>query len=199
MKRFFSLACMAIVAIVASVSFTSCSKSDDGGASSGSALIVGYGFSDAVMDNFDLTFNYTDANGKAASTTIDKADCEKSETTVDGKTYTLYIWTDKKLIENRSLIFTKSLASGECYVSATKKSSSTINDDQSYYVYVSNITTTVSASEIHYDKQQQIKAGAVKGNMLEKSVQSKCQSFKTTYTASSDGTLKITSSSTFGL
>lgn len=185
MKRFFSLACMAIVAIVASV-FTSCSKSD-GDSFVASALCVVYGFDDTIFDNYDLKFTYTDENGKTVTEDITK---DKSEATtyevknLDGtvsKTLKYYQWS-------KAIIFNKSLTSGESYVTATPKAGSSIFTDETSYTYVVAMGhAAVKATETGHGVSTTVFSGTVKGTGLDTPVQRRMSSTKMTYTVTSDG------------
>ncbi len=161
MKKLIRMACMALVAIAASVTVVSCSKSDDNeGSSSASALGVVYGFSESVFDNYDLKLNYTDENGKTVVVDINKSDAVKKDTTVtidlSGNTYTFNYYSWSKVIP-----FNKSLTSGEIQVKATHKSTYDISDSEryDYVVYYGYAAVSSNANKLSLNLKMTGKEG----------------------------------------
>ncbi len=187
MKKLIRMACMALVAIAASVTVASCSKSDDNGGSDSkaTAMVIAYGFDDLVLDNYDLKFNYTDPNGATASMDIKKADCEKTDTVVNNVTYSYYSW-------GKYFIYSKYLASGEASITATRKSDSALNDDESYSYVIFHGRTTADATNVGTKVGMVLKTGKVKGKNIDKVVPNVFQTLKDSYAVSSDGTFKFT-------
>ncbi len=188
------MACMALVAIAASLTVASCSKSDDNeGGSSASALGVVYGFSDTVLDNYDLKLNYTDENGKTVVEDINKADAVKKDTTVNSTTYSYYSWS-------KVIPFNKSLTSGEIQVKATKKSTYSISDSESekynyvvYYGYA-GVSANANKTNLHL-KLTGFEGKGVKGSRFDEAITKMIGNTKQTYTVSSNGTVSVASSS----
>ena len=197
MKKLIRMACMALVAIAASVTVVSCSKNDDNeGSSSASALGVVYGFSESVFDNYDLKLNYTDENGKTVVVDIDKADAVKKDTTVTidlNGTYTFNYYSWSKVIP-----FNKSLASGEIQVKATHKSTYDISDSEryDYVVYYGYAAVSSNANKLSLNLKLTGKEGkGLIGSKFDEYVTKMIGRTQKTYTVS-NGTISLVSSST---
>ncbi len=198
MKKLIRMACMALVAIAASVTVASCSKSDDNeGGSSASALGVVYGFSESVLDNYDLKLNYTDENGKTVVVDINKSEAVKKDTTVvidlKGNTYTFnyYSWS-------RVIPFNKSLTNGEIQVKATKKSTYSISEDEKYdyVVYYGYAAVATNANKLSLNlKLTGLQGKGTKGSKFDEYVTKMIGRTQNTYTVS-NGTISLASSST---
>lgn len=194
MKRFFKLACMAVVAIVASVTVASCSKSDDegngGGSNFPSALCYVYGFTENIFDNYDLQFTYTDENGKTVTEDITKAKATERKDTLDphtNETYTCYLW-------KKTIIFNKSLTSGQAYVTATKKASYAITDDGKFSLGIAlgRGTAKTNVNDVRAEVKYFLNKNLA-GNRFDQYVQKRLLVPKnTTYAVGSDGTITFT-------
>jgi hypothetical protein len=193
MKRFFRLACLALVAIAASVSLASCNKSDDNNdKGSTSALGLVYGFSKDVYDNYDLTITYTNAEGKEVTESIKKDGAEQFDSIMSGNTYTVYELT-------KSIAYTKSIANGKISFSATKKASSVIDSSNKYNLAFSYGYGAVKATTA------KIKKAALKyrlftnknilGEKVDEAVTKRLAAFKTTFNVDSDGAISFVGSS----
>ncbi len=185
MKKFIRLGYMALMAIVASVIVTSCSKSDDEGGFSPSALGVVYGFTDVVMDNYDLKFTYTDENGKTVSEDIKKEQTEVTDTIIRGEKYSYYQW-------EKAVVFNKSLTSGEAYVTATKKANYAIKDDGRYTWLITQGCAAVKANTKKMNIMRHAQYGKnAQGSKFNDIIQSAISTTRKTYTVGSNGTLTV--------
>ena len=194
MKKLIRMACMALVAIAASVTVASCSKSDDNeGGSSASALGVVYGFSESVLDNYDLKLNYTDENGKTVVVDINKSEAVKKDTTIllTGSTYGYYCWS-------KVIPFNKSLTSGNIQVKATKKSTYSISEDEKYdyVVYYGYAAVATTANKLNMNLRLTGREGkGVKGSKFDEFVTTMIGLTQETYSVS-NGTVSLASSKT---
>ncbi len=192
MKKLIRMACMALVAIAASVTVASCSKSDSGDDFSASALGLVCGFSENIFDNYDLNLTYTDASGKTVTEALKKENGEKEQMTVGTVTYTYYSLS-------KAITFTSAPANGTFKITATKKSSYSFVDTDKYdlfllwgYGTVKAGTTKVTVNQVDYNK---FPNHNLIGSKVDETISRRFQNLDWSYAVSSDGTIKVTSNS----
>lgn len=193
MKRFFRLACMAIVVIAASVAVASCSKSDSDESFSPSALGLVYGFSENIFDNYDLALTYTDADGKTVSETLKKDNGEIQQATLSNGTSCSYYLLSK------AITFNKGLVSGKVKITATKKSGKSFVDTDKYDLYILYGYGTVKAgtTKVTLESVKSNSFGNAKmlGSKVEEYVSKRIGLFDWSYNVSSNGSISVSSNS----